>query len=383
MLIRPVGLDVFIWSIYFVVCVVLFLKMSDFASLKNQGEVLGLSGDDLLKYILHQQTIHREERAKEREAVRDTERARLDALKIEADKEKAKQDHDLQMAKVNSPTIAGVNPSPKVQRPTMPLYQDGEDIANYLVRFERVAELLGIDTDSYAVRLGSLLTGKAVNVYTSLSPDITKDYDSLKKALLFSYSKTPDGYRMDFRTSKIKAGETYRQHSISLTRHLEQWLQSKNVPETFSGLKDFVILDQLMSSLSADLRMFLKERNVATLEEAVVLADTWASAHNAYTKVTSGTGGKKGPVKPPVPEGAASNPRGNKSNIVCHYCAEVGHIRPNCPSNPANFKKTNHIKDAKIGFCLSDDIGDNSFADSVTSGTVNPSKPIHLSSGIF
>ena len=71
--------------------------------------------------------------------------------------------------------------------------QDGEDITSYLSRFERVAELLDVDPASYAVRLGSLLTGKAAEMYTSLSADVTKDYKLLKKALLTGFNKTPDG----------------------------------------------------------------------------------------------------------------------------------------------------------------------------------------------
>lgn len=46
-----------------------------------------------------------------------------------------------------------------VSKPRLPQYQEGEDIASYLVRFERVAELLNVDRERYAVRLGSLLTG--------------------------------------------------------------------------------------------------------------------------------------------------------------------------------------------------------------------------------
>ena len=41
-------------------------------------------------------------------------------------------------------------------RPHLPVYQDGEDIATYLTRFERVAELLQLDVGMYAVRLGCL-----------------------------------------------------------------------------------------------------------------------------------------------------------------------------------------------------------------------------------
>ncbi|KAK8392304.1 hypothetical protein O3P69_017707 [Scylla paramamosain] len=51
-------------------------------------------------------------------------------------------------------------------RPTLPAYKDEEDIAVYLVWFERVAKLLELKEDSYAG--GCLLTGKATELYTSL-----------------------------------------------------------------------------------------------------------------------------------------------------------------------------------------------------------------------
>ena len=66
-----------------------------------------------------------------------------------------------------------------------------------------------MDLASYAVRLGSLLTGKAAEMYTSLSADVTKDYKLLKKALLTGFNKTSDGYRAEFRNVKISLGETF------------------------------------------------------------------------------------------------------------------------------------------------------------------------------
>jgi hypothetical protein len=60
------------------------------------------------------------------------------------------------------------------------MYRDGEDITSYIIRFERIAELLQLNRSSYAMRLGTFLTGKAVQIYAALSPDMTGDYDSLK-----------------------------------------------------------------------------------------------------------------------------------------------------------------------------------------------------------
>ncbi|XP_047478945.1 uncharacterized protein LOC125032028 [Penaeus chinensis] len=205
--------------------------MADFETLVRQAEALGLSGDALYDYVSKQQNIFREERTKERE---------LQKLHIEAENQKVRLAHELEMTKIRANNNASITLvfSDDTVRPSLPVFHDSEDISLYLIRFERVADLLNIKKESYAVRLGSLLTGKAVDVYTSLSPEITKDYELLKKCLLDSFAKTPDSYRVDFRSAKIKP----------------------------------------------DIRMFLKEHNVSTLDEAARFADTWASAHGSYPK---------------------------------------------------------------------------------------------------
>ena len=124
-----------------------------------------------------------------------------------------------------------------VARPKLPTYTDGEDIASYFVRFERVADLLNISRDTYAVRLGSLLTGKPVEIYTSLSPEITQDYDLLKQALLKGFNKTPDAYRLDFRRAKIRVGENFQQFSIHLGRLFDYWIKSCDVPNQYDSLR--------------------------------------------------------------------------------------------------------------------------------------------------
>lgn len=103
--------------------------------------------------------------------------------------------------------------SDSITKPSLPTHKDEEDIATYLVRFELVSELLELneDTHKYAVRLGCLLTGKAAELYISLPSSIIKDYKLLKQALLTGFSKTPDGYRVDFRSAKIKVGQNYHQ----------------------------------------------------------------------------------------------------------------------------------------------------------------------------
>ncbi|XP_076030282.1 uncharacterized protein LOC143018628 [Oratosquilla oratoria] len=258
--------------------------MTPVQELKEQAIALGLEGGDVGKYVIEQQAIEREERKKERAKKEEIEhKTRL--AEIEAEKAKIEAEKKL------------------------PLLQEGEDIASYLNRFERIAELLKLSPDSYAVRLGSLLTGKAADMYISLSPEVTKNYELLKKALLSGFNKTPDD----------------------------------------------------LSSLHPDLRAFIKERRPSTLTEAISLADDWTSAHPNLPR-TSVPNAKKfsRPPKPPKVTTATPNPSSGRKDpppLTCHGCGEIGHIRPRCPRNPRTFKEgTSTTQPYKVGFCLSDRI---------------------------
>lgn len=98
---------------------------------------MGLTGETVEQYVVNQQAIGRDERAKE-----------IQLKLIEYKAEKCKLD---------------------VERETVKLVHELARLNSEL--FNKV--------DTYAVRLGSLLTGKAADIYTSLSPEVTSEYGSL------------------------------------------------------------------------------------------------------------------------------------------------------------------------------------------------------------
>ncbi|XP_070000736.1 uncharacterized protein [Penaeus vannamei] len=332
----------------------------NFDVLKAQAEELGLKGNDIAQYVISQQTLAREERAKEREFQKE---------QLEAEKERVKLEHELQMARLNNSSDSSLNPVlfDGASCPSLPVFKDGEDITSYLIRFERIANLLDFKEETYAIRLGSLLTGKAVDIYTSLPPETTADYQLLKKALLRGYSKTPASYRNDFRTAKIKSGETYEQFAIRLGRLFDYLVDSHNITKDYASLRDFMLLDQLMSSISPDLRVFVKEHNVSSLADAVSLSDNWSSAHSAYSRSFQSSEQGKRSVAPKPQTPVQSALRRDFSSVKCHGCDNIGHIRSRCPKNPLAYKQYHPIPTHKVGFCLSD--RENSKF--MTAGTVN------------
>ena len=66
------------------------------------------------------------------------------------------------------------------------------NIVSFIIRFERIAALLKLTPERYTVRMGSLLSGKALKIYAALSSKTTDDYTSPKAALLSGFNKTPE-----------------------------------------------------------------------------------------------------------------------------------------------------------------------------------------------
>lgn len=343
--------------------------MSSIQELIKIGRELGYKDDELRSFVSEEQARQRDEREQERQERRDREEK-------EREEREKEREHALaverlkQSAAGNQRTVhLGVDPS---ARPKLPVYREGEEIASYFTRFERVASLLKIEDSEYAIYLGSLLTGKLAEFYTSLSTQVTDDYSQLKAAILLHFHRTSDHYRSAFRSAKLGAGETFQQFSTLLGRHFDHWLDSSEVNHTFFDLRSFMILDQFMASVSAELRMFLKENNIRTLDEAVKRADIWASAHRSYPKYHSvnDPSHRLLPAKAPAMKGSPPTVRKSSFPVKCHNCGEPGHIRPNCPQNPLLFKQKASKENVKIASCLSKASGHQYY----TSGTINGSR---------
>ena len=233
-------------------------RMPLLAELRVEAETLGVPESELTSFVLTQQNLYRDERAGER-AERERERAGREREREEKERERTEKErvreHEVRLLELRrEPPEPQLNITP----PKLPIYRDGEDITAFLIRFERIAELIRLDVNLYAVHLGSLLSGKALAIYSSLSPETTANYVSLKKSLLAGFNKNPDSYREEFRRHRIGSSETYEQFAVQLNRLLNFWLDSRDITRDFESLKQFIIVDQFTSACNPMLRTYLK-----------------------------------------------------------------------------------------------------------------------------
>ncbi|KAJ8040042.1 hypothetical protein HOLleu_14229 [Holothuria leucospilota] len=130
----------------------------------------------------------------------------------------------------------------------------------YLRRFERFAQIAGWDQSEWARMISTLLTGRALEVYSRLPLEQATSYEKLKEALLHKYQLTAEGFRVKFRSSKREKSETYIQYIDRLKQYLLRWVQLSKTKEEFKDVVDLFLREQVIVSSRKDLAIFLKER---------------------------------------------------------------------------------------------------------------------------
>ena len=270
-------------------------------SLVELGERMKLSGKDLTEFIREQQKIAREDRAIERaarkeqeeRAERERENERQKLLKEqefelrarEFEHEKAMMEMKLQLREMEDSkssfdrTEYVGTPKMAVPAPRMPPFSAGEDLDAYLLRFERFARAQAWPDSDYATNLSLCLTGEALEVYSRLSPEDSLNYDKLKEALLLRFQLTEEGFRKKFRNWRPKEGETTVQFLARIENYLKRWINLAKIENTFEGVCDLLLREQLLNTSSKDLRVFVKEHSCNTAEELARLSDRYLEAH--------------------------------------------------------------------------------------------------------
>ena len=359
----------------------------DILKLVDEGERLGLRGQELRDFVGAQQERERVSRALAREiakqnydrewenAVRerlmakesydregnnsDRERANFDRERLiarekfdrendERERERSKQKAEfeiemqllekqieLERMKANnnnrnaSYETLGANEKPRMARPIieLPCFDEESDtIDSYLRHFERVALYEGWDIASYPIYLSTLLTGKARDVYCRLPLALANDYRYLKKALLAKYQLTVDDYRRKFFSVKQVNGESCTNLCGDLEFNLDQWLELSNVEKTFEGLRELLLREQFLYSCQKDMAMFVKVRAPVDQKSMLDLAMNYERAHKYVGYEEAQPVSNQGGMRK-----CSNIPRYRHPQSNRHYrCKKVGHRANEC-----------------------------------------------------
>ena len=330
--------------------------------LTDTGIKLGYKDEELREYVRKERELLKEERDAERDA-RAKERAFKEKEMEENKKAMQAKEHEIimlmkleELKKENA--AAGANATAeksKAKIPKLPMFNDDkDDLDAYLQRFERYATLQSWKKENWALNLSALLSGKALDVYSTLPSSEAQNYDTLKLALLRKYNLTEDGYRTKFKTSKPKDDETASQYAARLGNYLNKWTDIVKIQQSYKGLREFMIIDQFMHSIPKDMALFLKERQPtsAGLDNIIKMASQYLEAHgNSWSQNTHDKNKRVGPnigkgpnsKKPPSHTGQDENQsksegqNASRKQFKCYFCQKPGHSWRNCLKAPKSF----------------------------------------------
>ena len=126
--------------------------------------------------------------------------------------------------------------------PKLPCFVESSDsMDSYLNRFEKFGIAQKWDKEDYATFLSTLLTGKALDVYSRLPVEHTNDYEYLKAALLSQYQLTGDDFRMKFFSVRQSQSETASQFIANLDQYLSRWIDLTKTDHTFAALHELIL----------------------------------------------------------------------------------------------------------------------------------------------
>ena len=134
-----------------------------------------------------------------------------------------------------------------------------DDMDAYLQIFERYAENEGWDADCYGTYLGSLLSGKALEVYSRITASEARDYYKLKEALLIQYQITQEDYRKKFHSGTQTSTETTSQYLTRLEHFFDKWIRLSNIEESFEGLRELILIEKFLHSCPRELALFIRD----------------------------------------------------------------------------------------------------------------------------
>ncbi len=100
------------------------------------------------------------------------------------------------------------------------------EVDSYFGMFERIASALNWSREVWPLLLQCKLTGKAQEVYATLSLVDSLKYDAVKAAILRAYELVPEAYRQRFRSHKKLFSQTFVEFAREKHILFDKWCTS-------------------------------------------------------------------------------------------------------------------------------------------------------------
>ena len=242
----------------------------------------------------------------------------------------------------------------------VPPFQENE-VDKYFLDFEKVAENLKWPKEHWTLLLQSVVIGKAREIYTQLSLEQSSDYDKVKELVLKAYELVPEAYRQKFRNCRKENDQTHVELARTKEQLFDRWCSSKKIGSDYPKLRQLMLVEEFKRCLNSDVKSFLYEKEVETLEKTARFADDYTLTHKVSfvskanprkpfyptsgqkpsPSLQSGNSNQNAPKPKPPGENKGHNPL---SQPICNYCKQSGHIVSVCLVLKRKWEKQQGLK---------------------------------------
>ena len=199
--------------------------------------------------------------------------------------------------------------------------------------------------EHWTLLLQSVLIGKAREIYIQLGVEQSHHYESVKELILKGHELVPEAYRQKFRNCKKDSNQTHVEFARNKEQLFDRWCCSKKIDRNYDKLRQLMLVKEFKRCNQSDVKTFLDEKQVETLEEVARLADDYYLTHKvsfiAKPKPTSShpqnkfmSGNSSGMLS------QSNTPKPNTtcetksqyplSRPTCNYCKKRGHLVSEC-----------------------------------------------------
>ena len=341
---------------------------------REEAGLLGYTSTEVNDYVKEQEAIYDRETEKrlELEAEKRKYEAELEAekRKYEAEEAQKVREHELLLAQQEERRAetqirlaeinAGIRPSDPNDPSSSPSSLESTpsnnplarytsvwtDVHNpqqetfdvYLKRFIDCMEFNSISPDHYCRILVSTLRGENYETYCKLHPEDKESFLALRDALLNKHQLHSIHFKQKFKSATLKPNENYTQFIERIRSYLIKWVELGKYEQSFDGMVNLMLSDQLDAQFSPKLKAFLIQQGTEGLEATLVSADRFLQAN----KVESHHSRDKAHTNPSPQHSKSkqerSTPYSQPLYRNTHGDHRYGHINKNkhAPSSPVN-----------------------------------------------
>ena len=271
--------------------------------------------------------------------------------------------------------------------------KDDEDIEDYFQIFEMAANALNVDKKDWVGNLCHRLNDKCRSVFLELSETEVKCYEVVRDKILEAHQLTADYYRHKFRTTSKQANEDFSLWAKRTQRYFNQWMRATKSEGDVDKISEQMAIEQLLGSVSSDLQIWLKDRQVTSVDEFGQLANEYVEARKGPKIDGKFVGKKQRNFKPKSqdenlsvfadvrPEASSSGmndvrkqdnsskPKKPLESVKCFNCSEFGHFANSCPK--PDRRKLGTKGSAQGYLCLKPVDGEHKTSPFVLEGKIN------------